>query len=154
MQNLNDLNYNNISKEFLRDLPNWKNAPVPICMGGDYRALTWCCKPGYSLTFGYKCLRDQKLKEIGLTLEEFIKIKEEFSKKLNWFSEYTCFGSFSYCCMRKNGCANRDLGLLKRYSNKNIDEILSIYFKLKRKLANIILNAAKNQNLVRNLIED
>ncbi|MHA1340233.1 MAG: hypothetical protein ACTSRZ_09235 [Promethearchaeota archaeon] len=143
-----------IPKQFLRDLPNWKNAPVPICMGGDYRALTWCCKPGYSLTFGFKCMRDKKLKEIGMTQNEFIKIKEDFSKKHNWDSEFTCFGSFSYCCMRKGGCSRRDPGLLVRYPGKTLEEIMPIYFKLKKKLANIILKSAKNYNLVKDLIEE
>jgi predicted metal-binding transcription factor (methanogenesis marker protein 9) len=57
----------NIDQDKLRDLPGWeKDAPVPVCMNGDYRALTFCCKPGFSLTFGFKCQRDEKLKEIGI----------------------------------------------------------------------------------------
>ena len=64
----------NLDKNKLRDLPGWeRNAPVPICMGGDYRALTFCCKPGYSLTFGFKCRRDEVLAELGISKEEFIK---------------------------------------------------------------------------------
>ena len=60
-----------IDQEKLRDIPGWeKNAPIPICMGGDYRALTFCCKPGYSLTFGFKCKRNKTLKEIGISPEE------------------------------------------------------------------------------------
>ena len=70
-----------IPKELLRDIPGWKNAPVPICMGGDYRALTWCCKPGLPLTFADKCKRDQKLKEIGMSADEFIRIKDDFSEQ-------------------------------------------------------------------------
>ena len=71
----------------LRDLPGWeKVAPIPLCMGGDYRALTFCCKPGYSLAFAFKCRRDEILSELGLSPEEFIKIKEEFSKENNWDS--------------------------------------------------------------------
>ena len=72
----------NLDPDKLRDLPGWKNnAPVPICMGGDYRALTFCCKPGFSLTFGYKCRRDEALQEIGISTEEFIRIKERLSKE-------------------------------------------------------------------------
>ena len=26
-----------------------------------------CFKPGYSLTFGFKCMKDDKLREIGLS---------------------------------------------------------------------------------------
>ena len=64
----------------VRDIPGWgSNAPIPICMDGDHRALTFCCKPGHSLTFGNKCRRDKKLSEIGLSEEDFISIKEKFS---------------------------------------------------------------------------
>lgn len=142
-----------ISKEYLRNLPNWENAPVPICMGGDYRALTWCCKPGSSLTFGFKCMRDQRLKEIGLTPEEFIRIKEDFSKKHDWDSEFPCFGSLSYCCMRQGGCSRRDPGLIEKYPNKPMSQIMADYYKLKRELAVIILKAVKNKELVKDLIE-
>ncbi|MFX1340227.1 MAG: hypothetical protein ACFFDK_16570, partial [Promethearchaeota archaeon] len=96
----------------LRDLPGWeKNAPIPLCMGGDYRALTFCCKPGYSLTYIFKCRRDETLEELGLSKDEFKRIKEDFSKENNWSSDAVCFGSFSYCCMRRNGCPRRDIGL-------------------------------------------
>ncbi|MFX1503982.1 MAG: hypothetical protein ACFFDH_23675, partial [Promethearchaeota archaeon] len=102
----------------LRDLPGWeRNAPVPLCMGGDYRALTFCCKPGYSLTFGFKCRRDKRLDELGLDSEDFIKIKEVFSGENNWDSDLVCFGSLSYCCMRRNGCPKRDYALIERYPN-------------------------------------
>jgi len=75
----------NIEQDKLRDLSGWeKDAPVPICMDGDYRALTFCCKPGSSLTYGFKCKRDEKLKEIGIDPEEFVRIKEEFSKENDW----------------------------------------------------------------------
>ncbi|MBD3352090.1 MAG: hypothetical protein GF364_11440 [Candidatus Lokiarchaeota archaeon] len=142
-----------ISKKFLRDLPNWKNAPVPVCMGGDCRALSWCCKPGYSLTFGFKCLRDQMLKKVGLTPEEFIEIKQEFSDKHEWDSEFPCFGSFSYCCMRRGGCSRRDAGLKKRYPNNSMEEIYAIYFKLKKELANIILKKCRNKAMVKDFID-
>ncbi|MHA1729735.1 MAG: hypothetical protein ACTSWY_13550 [Promethearchaeota archaeon] len=64
-----------IPVEFLRNLPGWKNAPVPICMNGDYRALSWCCIPGESLTFGYKCQRDKRLKEIGMSRKKITGIR-------------------------------------------------------------------------------
>ena len=67
----------NIDPNKLRDLAGWeKNAPIPLCMGGDYRALTFCCKPGYALTFGFKCQRDSTLQSLGISQEDFIKIKE------------------------------------------------------------------------------
>jgi predicted metal-binding transcription factor (methanogenesis marker protein 9) len=142
-----------IPKELLRDIPGWKHAPVPICMGGDFRALTWCCKPGYALTFGYKCRRDQKLKEVGMSPEEFIRIKEEFSQKHNWGSEFTCYGSLSYCCMRQSGCYRRDQDLAKRYPNMSYEEILKEYYSLKKLLAQLLLKNVKNHELVQDYID-
>lgn len=143
-----------IPKDMLRDLPGWKNAPIPVCMGGDYRALSWCCKPGSALTFGFKCRRDERLNELGMTPQEFIKIKEEFSKEHDWDSNYPCFGSFSYCCMRRGGCGRRDPGLKRKNPNKNMDEIMEEYYFLKKELANIILKKVKNQDLVKDLIDE
>lgn len=132
----------NLDKDKLRDLPGWeKNAPVPICMGGDYRALTFCCKPGFSLTFGFKCRRDEKLLELGITPEEFTKIKEDFSKENDWDSDIPCFGSISYCCMRAGGCPRRDVALVERYPGKGIQEIMKIYFEKKKELARNILES-------------
>ncbi len=129
----------------LRDLPGWeKVAPIPLCMGGDYRALTFCCKPGYSLAFAFKCRRDEILSELGLSPEEFIKIKEEFSKENNWDSELVCFGSLSYCCMRRNGCSRRDLALIERYPSITSEDIMRTYFKKKKELSKRILENVKN----------
>ena len=137
----------NIEKSKLRDLPGWENnAPVPICMGGDYRALTFCCKPGYSLTFAFKCQRDEVLKELGLSPQEFIKIKEEFSKENEWGSEMVCFGSISYCCMRSGGCPRRDLALSIRYPDLNKEDFMKLYFKKKKELAKVILERINNKN--------
>lgn len=136
-----------IDPEKLRDLPGWeKSAPIPLCMGGDYRALTFCCKPGYSLTFGFKCKRDETLRELGLSSEEFIEIKEDFSKENQWDSELVCFGSLSYCCMRRDGCSRRDLALSERYPNIPIDDIMKIYFRKKKELSKRILESIKNED--------
>ncbi|TFF86019.1 MAG: methanogenesis marker 9 domain-containing protein [Promethearchaeota archaeon] len=146
-----------LEKDKLRDLPGWEeNAPVPICYGGDYRALTFCCKPGYSLTFGFKCLRDQTLKELGLTQEEFIKIKEQFSKENDWDSDIVCFGSISYCCMRSGGCPRRDTALAMRYAGKGKEEFMKIYFEKKKELSKLILESItdpKGRKKVKKLLE-
>lgn len=142
-----------IPKEMLRDLKGWKDAPVPLCMGGDYRAIAWCCKPGLPLTYGYKCKRDQTLKEIGMSSEEFIRIKEEFSEKHNWDSDFTCYGSLSYCCMRQGGCHRRDPALLQRYPGMEFSEILAIYYALKKDLAQLLLKNAKNHQIVQDYLE-
>ncbi len=134
-----------LEEDKIRNLPGWENnAPVPICMGGDYRALTFCCKPGYSLTYGFKCRRDERLKDLGLGTDEFIRIKEEFSKENNWDSEIVCFGSLSYCCMRQSGCSRRDLALVERYPYKSLDDIMRIYFQKKKDLSKRILECIEN----------
>ena len=89
-------------------------------------------------------MRDQTLKEIGLTSGEFIEIKEKFSKENNWDSEIVCFRSISYCCMRVSGCERRDLALSLRYPNKDWNKIMEIYFKKKNKLSEIILKHITN----------
>jgi predicted metal-binding transcription factor (methanogenesis marker protein 9) len=134
----------NVNSDNLRDLSGWKNAPVPICMGGDYRALTFCCKPGYSLTFSFKCRRDEVLSELKISSEKFIGIKEEFSKENNWDSDIVCFGSISYCCMRRNGCPKRDVALKQKYPEKSVEAFMKIYFQKKRELSKIILESVKD----------
>jgi len=133
-----------LKEDKLRDIPGWpKDAPIPVCMGGDLRALTFCCKPGYSLTFGFKCQRDETLKKIGMTPKEFINIKDKFSEQNDWNSPITCFGSMSYCCMRQGGCPRRDLALQQRYRGKSMSEIMKIYFAKKKELARVILENVK-----------
>ncbi len=134
-----------LEEDKLRDIPGWRtNAPVPICMGGDYRSLTFCCKPGYSLTFSFKCRRDNVLNELDLSVKEFIKIKQGFSKENDWNSEIVCFGSISYCCMRRGGCPRRDVALSIRYPNKSKEEFMRIYFQKKKELSKRILENIKN----------
>jgi len=133
-----------IDPEKIRQIPGWSNAPIHICMDADYRGLTFCCKPGHSLTFGFKCKRDLTLKELGLSPEEFIKIKEEFSKENDWDSEVVCFGSISYCCMRRGGCPRRDIALSERYPNKPLEEIMKIYFQKKKELSKRILECIED----------
>ncbi|MHA1489581.1 MAG: hypothetical protein ACTSRI_08000 [Promethearchaeota archaeon] len=131
-----------LEQDKVRDIPGWeKNAPIPICMGGDYRALTFCCKPGFSLTFGFKCKRDEKLAELGLSREEFIQIKENYSKKNDWNSDIVCFGSISYCCMRRDGCPRREMALTLRYPNMTKEELMKTYFKKKKELSRVILES-------------
>jgi len=137
-----------LEKDKLRDIPGWeKDAPVPICMEGDYRALTFCCKPGHSLTFGYKCKRDKTLAELNVSQEEFVKIKEEFSQKYEWDSDVVCFGSLSYCCMRRGGCPRRDLALKRKYPKLTPEERLKFYFERKKELSQLILEMVLKSSL-------
>jgi len=134
-----------LEKDKVRDVPGWeKIAPIPICMGGDYRALTFCCKPGYSLTFGFKCRRDERLKELGMSPEEFIKIKEKFSEENEWDSNIVCFGSISYCCMRRGGCPRRDMALHLRYPDMSQEQFMELYFSKKKELSKKILESVKD----------
>ena len=133
-----------VDPEKLRDLPGWKDAPIHICMDADFRGLTFCCKPGYSLTVAFKCHRDDVLRQVGISQEEFITIKEDFSRENQWDSELTCFGSLSYCCMRKSGCPKRDAALEKRYPQKSREEYKKTYYEKKKELSRIILEAVKN----------
>ncbi len=123
-------------------------------MGGDYRALTFCCKPGMPLAFAAKCRRDEKLREIGLSPAKFIAIKDQFSKKMDWDDAIPCFGSLSYCCMRASGCPRRDAALLAKYPQfaENGDgelhvgpKIMEKYFAAKKELAVLLLQEAKNK---------
>lgn len=146
----------NLDQDKLRDVPGWNNAPIHICMDADYRGLTFCCKPGYSLTFAFKCKRDEILRELGLNAETFIKVKEDFSKENNWGSNLVCFGSISYCCMRRGGCERRDPALKLRYPNKTKEEIMEIYYRKKKELAKRILelvNDHKVSKKVKELLE-
>jgi predicted metal-binding transcription factor (methanogenesis marker protein 9) len=145
-----------LDPEKLRDIPGWKDAPIHICMDADYRGLTFCCKPGHSLTFAFKCKRDETLKYLGISQENFISIKEKFSNNNDWNSELTCFGSISYCCMRRNGCPKRDAALAKRYPQKSREEYMKIYYLKKKELSKIILEAVKNPKVrseVKKLLE-
>ncbi|MFX1238094.1 MAG: hypothetical protein ACFFAS_00950 [Promethearchaeota archaeon] len=134
-----------IDPDKLRDLNGWeKNAPIPICMGGDYRALTFCCKPGYALTFGYKCRRDDVLSDLNIDPQRFIEIKQKFSDENNWNSDLVCFGSISYCCMRSGGCPRRDAALTSRYPGLSREEFMKVYFQKKKELSRIILECVED----------
>ena len=67
-----------------------------------------------------------------MTPEEFIWIKEQFSILNDWHSTYPCFGSISYCCMRRSGCFRRDTALAQRYPDKTSEEALAEYFRLRK----------------------
>lgn len=134
----------------LRDVPGWEQAPVPVCMGGDARGLTFCCKPGHPLMFADKCRRDAVLSRIGLSQHEFVRIKDAFSRQRDWDCDDVCFGSLAYCCMRRRGCpAGRDAMLCKLYGES---VALEVYFDKKRELARLLLQAAEKGEEVEHLL--
>lgn len=129
-----------------RKMPGWEDAPIPVCYGGDARALAFCCKYIHPMPPGYECTRDEKLAEIGLSRERFIEIKEQFSRgnEPAWDAESTCYGSLAYCCMRSGGCVGRDAALQKAYPGLDFEAALNEYFSQKKKLAELITKAAEN----------
>ncbi|MEM0358983.1 MAG: hypothetical protein QXG22_03095 [Candidatus Hadarchaeales archaeon] len=136
-----------------RRVPGWDNAPVPICHGGDLRALTFCCHPDYPLTFSAICLREKALKEAGLPSGKYVEIKDWFSEQVGWDSPDVCFGSLSYCCMRRRGCpGERDRVLMELYG-RPFERALEEYFLRKRILAVHLLREASNQGAVGRLVE-
>lgn len=139
-----------------RNLPGWKYAPIPICLGGDIRALAFCCHPDYNLTHSAVCRRKMALEKIDLSETEYVHIKSSFSKHCNWDDPRVCFGSLSYCCMRRNGCPNtRDYVLYEKYGDRSTpwEHIQKEYFSRKRLLCLEILKAAKNKELVKLFLE-
>lgn len=145
-----------IDESRTRNLPGWNRAPIPICLGGDVRALAFCCHPGYSLTHSSICRRKVALKKIGLSEEEYVKIKDAFSKQHNWDDPRVCFKSLSYCCMRRNGCPNtRDFVLYELYGSESTpwEVIQREYFSRKRLLCIELLKNAKNKEYVKPFLE-
>lgn len=146
-------NQDDMSRELTREVPGWSDAPVPICHGGDLRALTFCCHPGYPLTFSPICLREKALREAGLPSSRYVEIKEWFSELVGWSSPAVCFGSLSYCCMRRRGCpGERDRVLVELYGEP-FSRALEEYFLRKRVLAVHLLREASHQQAVRELVE-
>ncbi|MFX1296410.1 MAG: methanogenesis marker 9 domain-containing protein [Promethearchaeota archaeon] len=137
-------------------MPGWKFAPVPICFGGDIRALTFCCHPDFNLTHSSICKRKFALKHIGLSEVEYVKIKNAFSKRNNWDDKRVCFKSLSYCCMRRNGCPNkRDFVLYELYGNEKIywEDIQKEYFSRKRLLCIELLKNGRNKEFISPFLE-
>ncbi|MDY6966712.1 MAG: hypothetical protein SVM80_12250 [Halobacteriota archaeon] len=127
---------------YVRDVPGWKNAPVPICQGGDPRALAFCCDPRYPLTHEQRCGINRMLEEIGLSKGDYLDIKLNFSEEMGWADERVCFGTMAFCCLRRRGCPNRDPAV------KDICGNFEDYFTKKRILALRILKAAENREMV------
>ena len=131
----------------IRNVPGWEDAPVPLCHGGDPRALTFCCDPRCSLAHEQRCVLIRTLDKIGLSKEEYIQIKEKFTEEMGWSNDQSCFGSLAFCCMRSKGCYRRDPEV-ERLCNSFED-----YYRKKRILAVRILKSARNNELVESYIK-
>ncbi len=138
-----------------REVPGWSDAPVPICLGGDLRALTFCCHPDYPLTFSSLCLRERALEEAGLSPRRYVGIKDWFSRLVGWDSPDVCFGSLSYCCMRRRGCPGERDRVLREMYGGPFEKALEEYFLRKRILSAHLLREGRagGQELVKREIE-
>ncbi len=117
----------------------WNNPPSHICRGGDLRGLAFCCPPVKG------CAIYNALSFLGMTPEEFIKIKEDFGKKTKLGKgSNTCFGSFVWCCKNTKPCPYRNNEMRK--INLSEEE----YMKLKYELSKEII---KNSNFFKESIK-
>lgn len=106
----------------------WPDAPAHVCRGGDARGLAFCCPPVKP------CPVHMKLQEIGVSPQDFVKIKEDFGKKTKLgVGASTCFGSLIWCCKASKPCPLRDMEL--QANGISHDE----YMSLKKQLADEIL---------------
>ena len=112
----------------------WENAPSHICRGGDVRGLAFCCPPVKP------CPIMNALREVGLTPQEFLEIKQKFAKETRLGEgPATCFGSLVWCCKTSKPCPLRDMTL------NQIGMTEDEYMNLKKQLSEEILKAGNVQ---------
>jgi len=93
------------------------------------------------------------LNTVGLSQKEFVEVKNKFSKDVGWDNEKVCFGSLSYCCLRKNGCPSwRDIVLRELYG-PDFKKAFREYMLRKRVLAVKLLEKGKNKDLFKEYID-
>ncbi len=115
-----------------QEATGWYNAPKHICAGGDLRGLTFCCLPVKP------CAVHSALKQIGMTPQEFTRIKLSFVQGTPLeYGDVTCFGSMAWCCKITKPCFLRD-SVLTRIQLSDVE-----YMKLKKKMAEHILKHRK-----------
>lgn len=91
------------------DEGGWYNAPKQLCRGGDVRALAFCCMPVKP------CPLLPALERIGLSKNEYLKIKQEAAKGTPLENgKSTCFGSLAWCCKISSPCMFRNMTLEQR----------------------------------------
>jgi TIM-barrel protein len=115
-----------------QSMTGWYNAPKHICGGGDLRALAFCCLPVKP------CALHGALKQVGLSAEEFMKLKTDFARKTPIeYGEGTCFGSMTWCCKITKPCFLRD-GALESSGLSDVE-----YMRIKKRLSEYILKHRK-----------
>lgn len=110
----------------------WYNSPKHICGGGDLRALTFCCLPVKP------CALHNALKQIGMSAEEFARLKLGFVKGTPLeYGDSTCFGSMAWCCKISKPCFLRD-GVLEVVGVSDME-----YMQIKKRMSEEILSRRK-----------
>ena len=111
----------------------WYNSPKHICGGGDLRALTFCCLPVKP------CAVHNALKQIGMTAEEFTRLKLDFVEGTPLeYGDSTCFGSMAWCCKISKPCFLRD-GVLEVVGLSDVE-----FMQIKKRMSEEILSHRKN----------
>lgn len=111
----------------------WYNSPKHICGGGDLRGLTFCCLPVKP------CAVHNALKQIGMTAEEFTRLKLDFVEGTPLeYGDSTCFGSMAWCCKISKPCFLRD-GVLEVVGVSDVE-----YMQIKKRMSEEILSHRKN----------
>jgi len=115
-----------------QSMTGWYNAPKHICAGGDLRALAFCCPPVKP------CALHGALKKIGISAEEFVKMKIDFAKKTVLEpGDGTCFGNMTWCCKITKPCFLRDTVL----TSTRLSDVE--YMRIKKKMSEHILKQRK-----------
>jgi TIM-barrel protein len=125
---------NNLVSEIssVQSMTGWYNAPKHICGGGDLRALAFCCLPVKP------CALHGALKQIGISAEEFMKIKTDFVKNTPIeYGDGTCFGSMAWCCKITKPCFLRD-SALESIGLSDVE-----YMRIKKRLSEHIMKRRK-----------
>jgi predicted metal-binding transcription factor (methanogenesis marker protein 9) len=128
-----------------RKVPGWEDCPVPVCHGGDPRALTFCCHPNYPLAFFGICRRNKMLEDLELSNERFMEIKDKFSERVGWNDPRVCFKSLAYCCLRRRGCPGERDNVLREMYGDDFYRAFEEYILRKRVLAVKILEQANGK---------
>ena len=102
----------------------WDDAPSHICRGGDVRGLAFCCPPVKP------CPVMNALREVGITPQEYINIKEDFAKNTRLGEGAgTCFGSLVWCCKTSKPCPLRDM-VLRNINMSHLSLLWAIAFEV------------------------
>ena len=110
---------------------NWRSllGEPNICGGGHLAAIVFCCDPRKK-----RCpFRDYALKLLGISKDEFVKVKDEMKVEC----EECCFKNLAYCCSPEKICPLRDAAL------KRLGWTLSKYLQYKWEILERLVDREK-----------